>query len=995
MIQRLRLNLSGFFLLFLFLIFQDLCAGHFTFIKYTQASGLVSNYIFDLYQDRDGFIWVATDRGLSRFDGRTFRNFTRTDGLSANHVYTIFQDEQGGMWFGTYDGGVVHFTGQSVQIIAEQDGLASNTVLHITQDRFGRLYFMTEKGLTVFKDSVLISFQNHDHLSGNLYRHPSGTLFFNLDNRLFRLNPTEKWPLNPEQIPLTPAQSEAISKRSWASPVLTGNDLLYPGRNQYLQIRLTEKADITDISVIDQACFALLSDHEGRLWLARNHGLEITGSGRKFFVRRESGLDPDYIEALLEDFEGNIWLGTMGGGLYKYKGDHLTWYTKTDGLISDFVNTIFVGKTGQVLAGTMQGLCRIGPDNKIENLRLESHTREIISLYQDKNGQYYAGTYQELYGPFEQHWQITNRRRQVHYIPAGVSSICVGADQDIWVSTFGDGVIRLREGRQERLTKADGLPANVIEEIIAGPGSLWFLSRESGAARLAGDSLQLYNRSAGLPSDAIYSLLEEEDGQIWFGTDRGLARFYKNQVNVFALSQGLTGNYVMGIFRIKNRLLIVTDRALHYLQDGQIRVYAGSALLPATEVHLRRVFYSAETGALWLATNSGAIRVDLERMEERCKWLENRPPSILIKSVFSDTTCLYSYRPAPDSAVFPAIELKPKQNNLRFCFTGISFLGETPVQYSYRLDGYDRGWSDYNSRDEAIYTRLPGGNYTFQVKAVNSAGIESLHQAAFTFRIKPPYREQAWFLIPASVLGIIALIVSGFMISNYGNRKKIHRLQQEKALQEERQKTRESIASELHDDVSSTLSSISLLTDSLKRRLKLEPEKSELLLNQLSDLTHEAQETMEEVVWSLSSHHDTLRQLILRICDFACEYCANNDLLCKTELLENDQDFPISELTRKSIFLIVKEAMHNIIKHARASQVILRIGLSGDDFLLEISDNGVGFDQTAPARNHRIGHGLTNMKSRARQIQARFELNSASGRGTQLVLRQEITQMGH
>jgi signal transduction histidine kinase/ligand-binding sensor domain-containing protein len=993
MIRKFKLVLCG--LLFPVFIIPNLIAGPLAFTKYTQASGLVSNYIFDLYQDRDGFLWIATDRGVSRFDGRTFRNFTRADGLSANQVYAIFQDHAGDIWFGTYEGGVVHFSSQSIQIINEADGLLCNTVLHVTQDPFGRMYFMTEKGLTVYQDSVLVSFQNRDHLSGNLFLHASGKIFFNLDNSLFVLHPQENLPLIPHPVKLSCAQGDAISRRSWASPIISSeNNLYYPGRSQCLKIKLSDSGDVLDAEVIEEAYFALLKDHESRVWFARDHGIQISDSGKTETIGRESGLDPDYIEALLEDHEGNIWLGAMGGGLYKYKGDHLAYYMKADGLVSDFVNTIIEDRSGSVLVGTMQGLCRISTGNKIENIRLETNTREIISIHQDRRGQFYVGTFNNLYGPLDNRFRITDRKRQVHYVPAGVSSIYTASDDAVWVSTFGDGVFCFKDGHQTILTKADGLPANVIEEIVPGQNSIWLLSREYGATRLRGDSLETFGRAKGLPSDAVYSLLDE-DSVVWFGTDRGVARLQNNHIKAYSNAGGLIGNYVLGIFRYGDRLLAVTDKALHFLERDRITVCAGSALLPANEVNIKRVFFSKKSESLWLATTSGAIRVDLKKVEARRKWLETRYPNILITEVRSDTTCLYKRCATGANPSSRDIELGPAQNNLQFSFAGISFLGETPMQYTYRLEGNDAHWSEITAKDEVNFRNLASGAYKFYVKAINSAGSESRQAAVFSFKINPPYWRRAWFLIPSSMLGMILLILSGFFISSYSNRKKIRQLEQEKALQEERQKTRERIAGELHDDVSSTLSSISLLTDSLQSRLRREPDKSDILLGQLSDLTHEAQETMEEVVWSLSPHHDTIQQLILRICDFASEYCSNYNLVCKTELIENELDFPIDELIRKSIYLIVKEAMHNIAKHASASQVNLRIGLTGQDFILEIADNGAGFIENNAPHKSRGGHGLLSMNNRARQINAQFDLRSETGKGTHLRLRKEIAQMRH
>jgi len=982
-----------FFLVFF--ICRNLISGHLAFTKYTQASGLASNYIFDIFQDRDGFLWIATDRGISRFDGQTFRNFTRTEGLSANQVYCIFQDRTGDMWFGTYEGGVARYNGHFILAISEADGLLDNTVLHITQDKFGRMYFMTEKGLSVYQDRVLVSYKNRDNLSGNLFLHDSGKIFFNLDDSLFVITPQENLPLKVKPIKLSRSQGKAISMRSWASPVVSDENMLYyPGRNQCLKIGLNDAGEILDIGIINEAYFAMLKNHKNQLWFARKHGILISDNEKIETMTRDAGLEPDYIEALLEDHEGNTWLGTMGGGLYKYKGDHLAYYMTQDGLVSNFVNTVIEDASGNALAGTMQGLCRISSEGEIENIRLQPYTREVISIHQNQRGQFYAGTFTELLGPFDNHFRIDNPKDQVKYISAGVSSIYSEDNGAVWVSTFGDGALCLRDSTQTVWTKADGLPANVIDEIVPGKNSLWFLSREYGAARLKDNSVEIFDRADGLPSLAVYSMLEE-DSVLWFGTDKGLTRIEHARIKNYSKAEGLIGKNVLGIFKYLNRYLIVTDKALHFLENDRIEVCAGSAILPSGEVTIKQVFFSGKTGYLWLATSSGVVKVDIEKVVARRKWLETRFPNILITEVCCDTSCLYKYFASGENLKLGEIELNPSQNNIRFNFTGISFLSETPLHYTYRLEGNDADWCEATTKDEVSYLNLTSGIYTFYVKAINSAGTPSQQAAVFSFKINPPFWRQMWFLIPVSVSGIALLIMSGFFISSYSNRKKFRQLEQERILQEERQKTREHIAAELHDDVSSTLSSINLLTETLKNRQKHEPEKTDLILGKLNELTHEAQETMEEVVWSLSPHHDTIQQLILRICDFVCEYCSNHNLVCKTEILESNQDFTVEELTRKSIYLIAKEAMHNIVKHAKASQVHLRIGLLEQDFILEFTDNGTGFVEAIKTNRFKGGHGLHNMRSRALEINADFDLWSEPDRGTRLSLKKKIAQMSY
>lgn len=964
------------------------------FKKYTQASGLSSNYIFDIIQDRDGFIWIATDRGVSRFNGQSFQNFTKTDGLAANHTYCIFQDRDGDLWFGTYDGGVVHYDHYNFHVINEEHGLLNNTVLHITQDHFGRMYFMTEHGLTVYQDSVVAIFENASHYSGNMFLHPSGKVFFNLDNDLYILTPESELPLQPQKVNLSQERDKILKTRSWASPALTSqNRLLFPGRNECLEIQLDEVGHIIHIGIIEKELFAILEDHSGSLWLAERHGVRVLNGDRSALLSKEQGLDPDYVEAMLEDFEGNKWLGTMGGGLYKYKGDHLTYFTANSGLLSDFVNAVFEDSLGRILVGSTQGLSIIDKNYTIQNIPSEVDPKEVLSINQDRYGNFYYGTFIELYGPLSKSLRTTDRKKQVRYFPSGVSSIFADTDDTIWASTYGLGVIRIKDGAETSLLKTDGLPADVIEEIVPGCNALWFLSRENGAARLRQNTIQIFGREQGLPSEAIFSVLEEKDGAIWFGTDRGVTCLSGDQIKTYSQDQGLIGSYVLGIYKYKNRYLIISDKALHFLKDDKLTVCAGSALLPDSEALIKKVFLSEKTGTLWLATNGGVVRVDLARVEARGKWLKNREPNILITEVKCDTNIIYQYKAAGKDPQKAAVELTHQQNNIHITFCGLSFLGEAPLQYRYRLNGGKESWSDPTTKDEVIYHNLGSGDYTFSVHAINSVGIQSRNQASFSFTILPPFWLRPWFYIPGYLLGIGLFALGVYFRSIQKLHSNIKRLEQEKALQEERVKTRERIAAELHDDVSSTLGSISLYSESLKSRLNKEPEKSEEYLNKLNDLTHEAQEIMEEVVWSLSPQHDTLKELILRISDYAGEFCCDNNLSCNLVTMESTVDFIIDEVTRKNIYMILKEAMHNIQKHARATQIKIRVGVEQEYFLLEITDNGQGFNREALPRKSKGGHGLFNMENRARQIKAQLDIFSESGQGVQILLRKEIAHM--
>ncbi len=381
---------------------------------------------------------------------------------------------------------------------------------------------------------------------------------------------------------------------------------------------------------------------------------------------------------------------------------------------------------------------------------------------------------------------------------------------------------------------------------------------------------------------------------------------------------------------------------------------------------------------------------EVEKQKER---FSNIGPNIVLTSVSSDTTKLYNYTNIKKSLDVKKETLTLSQNTLNFHFTGISFSGELPIHYQFCLDGEEKVCSELTTYNEVTYRNLSSGEYTFSVYAINALGVASKNSAKYSFVITPPYWEKLWFIIPIIIFGIIILVLLVYFISTREMRQHIKRLKQKQALQEVKLITRERIAGELHDDVSSTLSSISLFAESLKKKLIDDPEKTEHYLSRLNELTREAQSTMEEVVWELSPHHDTIQDLILRIGDFSTVLCWDNNMKCSFQATEIKDNFYISEEIRKNIYLILKETLNNILKHSEATEVIIKVDIENNNFILIISDNGNGFTKDDSQKSSVGGHGLKNMNARANKIDAQLSINSKIGEGTKIILKKQITQM--
>jgi signal transduction histidine kinase len=290
------------------------------------------------------------------------------------------------------------------------------------------------------------------------------------------------------------------------------------------------------------------------------------------------------------------------------------------------------------------------------------------------------------------------------------------------------------------------------------------------------------------------------------------------------------------------------------------------------------------------------------------------------------------------------------------------------------------------------YRQLPPGSYTLAVRAINPDGIPSTQPARFSFEILPPFYATWWF---QAVLGLVILGALGGTIRYVELRRykrELARLEREKAVNEERERTRARIARDLHDDLSSTLGSIALYAESLKRTLRAPKAETRLLLEKIATLAGGAIDAMGDIVWSVAPQHDTLSSVLGRIQHVTAELCALNQIAYTIRLPAVDDDIQLPDQVRRNLYLIVKEALTNSIKHAHAAEISIRGRLEHGVFELVVADTGVGLRAARRTKHSRTtlpstGHGLQNMKSRAEEIGAELAIRSGSRKGTEICLR--------
>ncbi len=317
------------------------------------------------------------------------------------------------------------------------------------------------------------------------------------------------------------------------------------------------------------------------------------------------------------------------------------------------------------------------------------------------------------------------------------------------------------------------------------------------------------------------------------------------------------------------------------------------------------------------------------------------------------------------------ITLNHKDNMISFDFTAMDFTAPEKNNYQYMLEGFDHSWIQADNNQNATYTNLDPGEYTFLVKGSNYDGSWNNHPTKIQLIILPPWYLTWWFRI--SIVIIIGLLIYSFYRFRINQTIALHSI-------------RNRIASDLHDEIGSTLSSISLYGEVAQNMVnEKSPEASELL-SQINKNTHDMMEAMSDIVWALNSKNDRFDNIINKMRAYCIERMEPIDCTVKINIDEQIHDLQLDMEQRKNLYLIFKEAINNVAKYAQAKNLFIAILVKNGLFYLEIKDDGVGFS----AINNHSGNGLENMQKRAKSLLGNFKIVSEKKIGTTILLNFKI-----
>jgi ligand-binding sensor domain-containing protein/signal transduction histidine kinase len=913
---------------------------------WTSKEGLPENAVISVIQTRDGYLWLGTLNGLVRFDGNRFTVFNQnnTPGLNSDRIVYLFEDSHTNLWIGTDTAGVVLVRDGKVRNFDLGRAGHEGRIVYAYEDSAGGIWFYTADG------------HASRYQDGNLNSQP---------------------PSPPRELGLRAAKVLVPSRAGGFWSIQYGRIQKWRGNQRESDFGTCPWKISTIVAAATENSDGNLivgTLGEGVFWLGAD------GSWRRISI--EQGLSSAFVLSLCLDREENLWVGTDGEGLDRIKrktfqtpAENRSWAVQSiseDGAgglwtafnahgVSYWITnsaqdfgvsryqsawTVLADRQQRVWVGTMdEGLFQFQTNHFQPAPGAGILGQQIFALLEDRAGQLWVGAKNGLGCRNGQDWQIYTMSNGLS--ENIIRAIAEDAEGNLWLGTENRGLNRLKSGEFIAWQKDEnGLPGNDISCLYPDrDGVLWIGTAGHGLARFSRGKWTHYTTDNGLASNSIDYIIEDDAGWLWVGSNAGLMRLQKQSLNDFAVG---TANVI------------------------SCRTYVETDGLPTRECSAGSQPAACRTrdGRLLFPTTKGLVSVNPADIKPN-----RRPPVVIIESVRVGGREQKTNR--FNTAWSRSIVIPPGHEQLEIHYTALNFSAPGEVQFKYRLEGHENVWTEAGDTRVAYYNNVPPGNYRFQVIAGNEDGVWNETGDTLEVTAQPQF-WQTWWFRAAAVLGLVGIVVA---VVRYLSTQKLRRqLQQQASLEQERSR----IARDLHDQLGANLTQVALLGE-MAEADKNSPAEIEFHAQQISQAARETTRALDEIVWAVNPSNDTLEGLVTYACKYAQEYLALAGLRYRAEVPVQLPAIGIPPEVRHNVFLAFKEAVNNVVKHAQATEVRVRLQLLPDGFRLNIEDNGRGpggMDTKAAATRN----GLRNMRKRMKDIHGEFSIGPGSGAGTTVSL---------
>lgn len=962
--------------------------------NYTTSDGLVQGTVKAIYQDTRGRMWFGTAEGVSVYDGTEFTNYGIAEGFNRPVITSFYELQPGIMLVGTLGDGVavftdLYFSKPKLQTkITDKKFISGIYISQIIPDKKGNIWFVTDKGITIWRmnENKIVSidtitsfgqfgspslFQFNFYDDENFYVATNSGLFKKIASTYIRIKYKNKEIAEPVFKLFTDLEGTI-----WFA---TLNELYF--------IKNGEVKNFREIyPEFKEPVYCFIQDRSKSLYLGSIDGL-IKISDKKFYrIDKNNGLETKDIISLYTDDENNIWIGSLSG-ISKLTSSNFN-FVNTASFNGHFNNLQKIEK--RLFASSSEGLYEIENYTlKKSNLASGVSTKPIIYFtrdvennlwfatdmgvykknmntilhYDNNNGLPHNHTYHiaidknkitwiatqrglayiknnKIYDfekRIEKKWIYSDGMAEQILTTQSIRKVVVDNNNIIWIGTWSGGLFRIDSNAVYRFTQKDGLADLSIRGIQIDPqNNIWVSTRYGGVCKYDGKSFTAYSTKNGLKSNWVFSVETDYNQNLWFCTANGLTKHDGYKSVTYDASNGITSAEIISSTKLEGKLW--------FLSNSQIFSYEPEEKdnpFSYPKIIFRQV--KLIDGNL-PSTDSALTNIDSDIN------------SILIQSKIA---------PQP-------VELEYYQNSIVFDFAGIDFRDERRITYEFILDGFDKQWIRASKKNYITYTHLPSGKYSFKVYAINKEGIKSISPAVFDFHILTPFWQRWWFITISVAFFILLISLVNYLIYQYKIRQ---------ALRLER--LRSNISTDLHDEIGTSLSSIAIFAELVKREYAKDSVKNSDMLERIENTSRDLIDKMSDIVWAINPGNDKFEDALLKLKDYSVKILESRGINVMLNLDTGNQQIILPMDVRRNLLSIFKEVVTNAAKYSKASTVKIDLKFiekPEEKIFLSIEDDGIGFDIS----KHMNGYGLKNIKHRSNEINAKLELNSSPGKGTSI-----------
>jgi len=950
--------------------------------RWDAGAGFPGGRVNAFAQTPDGYLWIATEKGLVRFDGLNFVLIEHSESTTVpfGPVLGLALDANGSLWIRLQGPTLLvrDRSGAFRSVTSDSSQVESDITAMCTGKNGELLITGLTKGILRDRNGKFVTSATRDELPTHVIS------MIELADGVDWLGTREQglYSLNGQRV--SRFVGELPDRKVNALLTLNGRDL-WIGTDKGLVrwdrrglSQVSSSQALQNVEIVTMA-----RDRESNVWIGSSNGLARVSNDEVTSVDSSQGWPAEPVTALFEDREGSLWVG-RADGIERLRDSVFMTYYASGGVPSRNNGPLYVDSEGRTWFGPSEGGLYWRKEDDLERITAAAVQKDIVYSIDGRKGELWIGRRGGLTHLRESGASFIAKTYTAAdgLAQTRVYAVHRSSDGTVWAGTLSAGLSRLKEGSFTTYTVANGLVSNSISSIAeSSDGTMWF-GTPNGLNELSEGHLRAYTSKDGLPPGNVNCLLPDSNGVLWIGTDNGLAFLRSGTVHalrddvpdsvreeIFAIAEDKAGALWMAT--AKHIVRVDRDKLLRQaVASSDIREYGlDDGLLSTQGVRRHKSIAVDPGGGIWFSTNRGLSFVSPTSVK-----FDSAPPLVHVDGISVDGRLIH---------LGEQIRVRPPHQKITLSYSGLSLSFPTRVRFMYRLDGFDQSWTEPTSTREATYTNLESGQYRFHVMASNSYGQWNASEAVISLEVDPAF-WQTWWFRALCVAAFLALLWALYQL-------RLRQVAQQFNLRlEERVGERTRIARDLHDTLLQSFHGLLFCFQAVSNLLPTRPAEAKQTLDKAIDQAVQAITEGRDAVQGLRSSTVVTN-------DLACAITTLGQELAGGETNPNATEFHLQvegttrdlhPILRDEVYRIAGEAVRNAFTHAQARRIEVEIRYDERQFRLRVRDDGKGIAPKLMNEDGPTGHyGLRGMRERAKLLGGKLAMWSELDSGTELELR--------